>query len=104
MAGKSAQYLTKDPDAVLDYATDWSDWLSDAEAIASSQWLLSGGDTGDGAPETVLTIDSDENSDTAATVWLSLGTLGQKYTVVNRITTDQGRTEDRSKFVSITQH
>jgi len=41
----------KDPDAVLDYGFDWSDWLADGETISTSTWTV----------ETGITKDSDSN-------------------------------------------
>lgn len=77
----------KDPDAVLDYKMDWSAPLAESEdTIASSQWIA---DTG-------ITIDSQGNDSTTATVWLSGGTAGQEYAVTNRITTSAGRVDDRT--------
>lgn len=76
----------KDPDAVLDYEMDWSDWLVDTDTIVTSTWTA---DTG-------ITIDSNTNSTTSATVWLSGGAAGSSYTVTNSIVTDDGRADDRS--------
>jgi len=84
---------TKDPDAVLDYSVDWDAWLS-GDTITSSQWIVTGQDSD-------LVVDSEANSTTAATVWLSGGTLGVTYTVTNRITTGEGRTDDRSIAVTV---
>lgn len=77
--------FTKDPDAVLDYAVDWTLWLAGDE-IATSDWTVPVG----------LTKVTDTNTATKATVWLSGGQAGQSYTITNRITTTGGRTEDRS--------
>lgn len=88
-------YFSKDPNAVLDYGVDWSAWLApDEDTIAASTWVVPDG----------LTKDSDSFTDTATTVWFSGGTLGERYEVVNRITTDQGRTEDRTLTFTIRQH
>lgn len=38
---------------------------------------------------------------TVTTVWLMGGTSGQVYTVTNRITTNQGRTDDRSLTILV---
>lgn len=81
----------KDPNAVLDYVVDWSAWLGDSDAIATSDWIVPEG----------LTEDSATNTTTTTTIWLSGGTAGAVYTVVNRITTDDGRTEDRSIVISV---
>lgn len=90
----------KDPDAVLDYGTNWADptavggaWLATGETITASQWVV---DTG-------LTKDSDSHDDTTATVWLSGGTVGTTYTVTNRITTTAGRVDDRSLHIQVVQ-
>ena len=82
--------FTKDPDAILDYAVDWSRWLAGDE-IFSSAWTVPVG----------LTKVTDALTPTKTTVWLSGGTAGQSYTVTNRITTSAGRTEDRSFIAKV---
>jgi hypothetical protein len=77
--------FTKDPNAVLDYSIDWTRWLA-GDQIATSQWIIPSG----------LTKMADSKTASSATVWLSGGSVGQSYTVTNRITTAAGRTEDRS--------
>jgi len=85
-----ANEFTKDPNAVLDYIWDWSDWLG-SDTISSSTVT---------AP-TGLTVDSESNTTTTATVWLSGGTAGEDYDVVNRIITAGGRTEDRTITIQV---
>lgn len=82
--------IDKDPDAVLDYSVDWSAWL-DTDTIATSAWTAATG----------ITVDSDTNSTTIATVWLSGGTAGRNYAVTNRITTAAGRTDDRTIIIKV---
>jgi hypothetical protein len=82
--------FTKDPDAILDYAVDWSRWLA-GDTIAASLWIVPAG----------LAKVTESNSATKAIVWLSGGTAGQSYTVTNRITTAGGRTEDRSFTIRV---
>ena len=82
----------KDPDAVLDWRWDWSEWLADGETIVTSLFIVSAG----------LVKDSDLHSATSATVWLSGGTPGTPYLVTNRITTSAGRTDDRSITIRVT--
>lgn len=79
------QAFLKDAQAVLDYTIDWSDWLV-SDAISTSAWEAATG----------ITIDSDTNTGTTATVWLSGGTAGQKYAVTNTIVTAAARTEQRT--------
>lgn len=81
----------KDPDAVLDYTFDWSDWLADSETIATSAFTVATG----------LTKDSESNTTISAKVWLSGGSVGERYRITNRITTNQGRTDDRSALVRV---
>jgi hypothetical protein len=81
--------VLKDPDAVLDYSINWEPWLADGDTIATSEWIVTG-------PDSTLEVDSSGKSTTVTTVWLSGGTLGQVYTVTNRVVTTEGRTDDRS--------
>jgi hypothetical protein len=76
----------KDPDAVLDYSWNWSAWLQPSENISAHSIL---------AP-TGITLDSSSADAGVVTAWLSGGTNGQTYRVTCRVTTDQGRTDDRS--------
>lgn len=89
-----ADTFTKDPDAVLDYACDWSAWLS-GDTIASSTWTVPDGLTeGTGDYESTHTA-------TEALVWLSGGTAGRTYAVTNRITTTEGREDERTIYVRV---
>ena len=82
--------FVKDPDAVLDYRIDWSAWLDD-DQIVTSTWIVPAG----------ITSSSDEHDTTSATIWLTGGTLGQTYSLVNRVTTSGGRTDDRTIRIQI---
>lgn len=84
---------TKDPDATLDYQIDWSKWLTPGDPIDTSTWTV----------ETGITKETDTNTDDTATVWLSGGTEGRKYRLVNEIVTDAGRKDDRTLIVTIVQ-
>ncbi len=83
----------KDPDAVLDFGHDWSDWLTDngSDTIASSSWIVPDG----------ITKDSSTNDTTTTTVWLSGGVDKARYTLVNRIVTVGGRTDDYTMIIKI---
>ncbi len=84
--------FTKDPDAVLDYAVDWTAWLAGDE-IATSEWLLE-----DGA---LIEKMADSHTATKATVWLRGGQAGTTYLVTNRIVTSGGRADDRTISVKV---
>lgn len=79
--------FSKDPDAVLDYEIDWSRWLVAGDQIATAEWASSSDE---------LEIDSSSLSTKAAKCWLSGGIAGCSYDVRCRITTTQGRREDRT--------
>jgi len=85
----------KDPDEVLDYQLDWTGALDDGDTIATSAWTIVT------APDVVLEIDSDTSSSSTTTVWLSGGTLGERYALRNRITTTGGRTMDQTVSIRI---
>lgn len=82
----------KDPSAVLDWQFNWSNWLAASETISSATVTVDSG----------LTKDSQSNTTTSVTVWLSGGTLGTTYKVVCRITTNQGRTDERTIGIRLT--
>ena len=78
----------KDPDAILDYGFDWSLWL-DTDTISTSTWIIPAG----------LTRDSQTNTTTTTTVWISSGVDGTEYPITNLITTAAGRQEDRTMTI-----
>lgn len=82
-----------DVNAVLDFAWDWSNWLADLETIVTSSVTASPG----------ISVDSTTNTNSKVTVWLSSGTAGRIYTVTNLISTNQGRTDERTITVRVEQ-
>lgn len=80
----------KDPDEVLDYRLNWSARLA-GDTIVSSTWTVPSG----------ITKDSDENTTTATTIWLSGGTLKANYALMNRIVTAAGRTMDQTVEIRV---
>jgi hypothetical protein len=87
-------WISKDPNAVLDYALDWADplnsWLGD-QTIASVTWTVAPG----------LTLVSQSNTPTVAQVRLSGGTVGTTYSVACRITTNTGEIDKRTFRVRV---
>lgn len=82
--------VTKDPQAVLDYTLDWSLWL-DGDTISTSTWALDVG----------ITEDSESETATTTTVWVSGGTAGTTYNAVNTITTVGLRTDQRTIQITV---
>ena len=80
----------KDPEAVLDYEIDWTDWLN-SDTISASTWTVPTG----------LTKDSDSQTTTHAKIWLSSGTEGQTYAVENKIVTTGLRTDERTIYIEV---
>lgn len=79
--------LTKDPDAVLDYAFDWSAWLEDGETIDTHDASVEAGDA---------VIDSTSQSADTVVVWVSGGTIETNVEIRCRVTTTDGRIDDRT--------
>lgn len=85
--------FTKDPDEVLDYEIDWTKWLSGDDTISTSSWTVPSG----------ITKDSDSiTDDTKSTkIWLSGGTDGTDYDLLNEIVTANGRTAQRTITIGV---
>lgn len=81
----------KDPQSVLDYGFDWSDWLDADDTVSTSTWKVPSG----------ITKDSDSKTTTTTTIWLSGGSVGSTYKITNRVVTADGRTVDRSFYVRV---
>ena len=92
--------IIKDPEAILDYPFDWKpatngrggkDWLADGETIVSHTITVPTG----------LTLDSSSESDGIVVAWLSGGTADMTYRVECKITTNMGRTDERSIWITV---
>jgi len=77
-----------DPNSVLDYTIDWTDWLAASETISASSWTVPAGIT--------QTTPAPSFTNTVTTIWITGGTLGTDYDLVNHITTNQGREQDQT--------
>ena len=80
----------KGPNGVFEFTVDWTTELG-GDTISTSAWTV----------ETGITKDSDTNTTTAATIWLSGGTLGKVYKVTNRIVTAGARTFEQTWFITV---
>lgn len=75
----------KDPDSIVSYSNDWTDWL-DGENLVTSVFSVASG---------TVTIQQQSNTTKIAKVVLVGGTAGETCIIHNRVTT-ASRTEDRS--------
>lgn len=82
--------IEKDPTDVVDYEIDWLVLLGE-DTILSSAWNIPTGIVGDSATNTASTT----------TIFVSGGTAGTDYGVVNRITTVDGRTFERTLVIPV---
>jgi len=87
----SIPLATKDPNAILTYGFDYTDWLDTGDALATSVWTVPVG----------ITDVSEAASPTITSVKVSGGTLGKSYEIVNDITTTKGLTERRRIVIEI---
>jgi len=79
----------KDPGSTVDYELDWTAYLS-GETISTSTWSVPG-----------LTVGTTSNTTTTTTVWLSGGTVGERYVARNTITTSGGSTDVRGITIKV---
>lgn len=88
---------TIDPDAILDWRFSWADWLTDGDTITTATVT----DT-TGTAEPTIVVGTTTHDDTSVTVWLSGGVAGQLARITCRITTSQGRTDERTLRLYVT--
>jgi hypothetical protein len=87
--------LLKDPDAVLDYSIDWgAEYLGD-DLIAGSTWSVDP-DEPDG-----VTIAGSDFDATSSTVKAAGGAAGKIYKLINEVTLQSGRVDDRSVVLRV---
>jgi hypothetical protein len=75
----------KDPQEVLDYVVDWTKPLA-GDVITGSTWTVPDG----------IIKDSESFDDSKTTIWLSGGTDGQNYPLINQIATAGGRIREQT--------
>ena len=89
-----AQVYLKDPEAILDFAFDWSDWLATSETISTRTITV---------PSGLTQSSTDTESSGVVTVWLSGGTVGQIYDVECKIVTNASRTDERTMKIKVVE-
>lgn len=81
--------FVKDPQEVLDYTIDWSQWLVTNDTITAASVTAPSGIT-------VTSPVAIQHTTTATTVWVSGGTAGSSYDIAVHVTTNGGRQGERS--------
>lgn len=85
----------KDPNAVLDYEWDFGPWLLPfTDTISSHSVFITSGD---------VVVNSSSHTTTTVTAWLSGGTVDTDAEVTARVTTAQGRSDDRTIRLEVRQ-
>ena len=110
----SLNVFLKDPDSVEPFHIVWcsQDNTNDGsssdtgelqgETISTSSWTIPAGITKDSDNKNGITIAGVTYvADTVATVWLSGGTAGTDYALVNQIVTSGGRTLDHTILIKV---
>lgn len=98
--------FTKDPDDVLDYAVPWSEdptWVTGDTITDSTFTVIPAPPDTDLTPLVVDEGQSTFSNDTAV-VWVSGGTAGTIYEVVNHVITSEGRELDKVLFFKISEY
>ena len=83
-------YYLKDPHSRVDYAIDWSAYLAPGQTLALSEWAVEPAEAGG------VAVDATSFSATASAATLSGGVAGHVYSVANRVTMSDGRSDERS--------
>ncbi len=95
----------KDPQAVLDYACLWQDWLAADETITAHTITPSAATiTVDSSSvnAAAVTLDGVEQKiGSVVTIWLSGGTANTAYVIGCRVTTSAGRVDERSFTLTV---
>ncbi len=102
------KWPNKDPDETLDYSIDWSRFLRPETTISQIIWFVQDendvktrfdvGDTVNGLSTTAQSIST---NGTVASIFLSGGTLGNKYTLSCNMTDNRAVSAERNVVIFI---
>jgi len=85
------QKFTKQPNDVLDYDVDFSDWMVSGDEVDG---VTVSADAG-------VTVDSYAFTDEIVKVWLSGGTDGETYKITVLATTEGGRSKEQEFRIKV---
>jgi len=89
--------LLKDPGAVLDYLIDWGAEYLDGDMLAGSEWSVIPDEPGG------VSVAGSDFDATTSTVKAAGGVAGAIYRLVNRVTLQSGRVDERSIVLRVEQ-
>lgn len=90
-------FYLKDPHSRADYAIDWSAYLAPGQSIALSAWTVEPAEPGG------VAIDGASFTAAASAATLVGGVPGHVYSVANRVTLSDGRSDERSLAIRAEQ-
>ena len=93
ITGWTAQW-TKDPQSVLDFALDWSLWMTTGDYLVSCSFQPSSADITIISQTVGTTLAGTSNANAVA--WIGGGVQGTTYTVTCHVTTANGRQDERT--------
>ena len=82
--------LMKDPEAVLDYSIDWGAEYLNGDLVADSLWSVAPDEPGG------VAVVGDDFDGTSTSVKAGGGLVGRVYKLVNHVTLESGRIDNRS--------
>lgn len=93
---KGRLVIEKDPNAVLDYVLDWTDYMAliSPDTIATLTVTPANDDP-------TIAVDSTNLTGSKTTGWISGGTVGKTEGFTYHIVTASGRHDDRTLYVKI---
>ena len=83
--------IDKDPDAVLDYTWDFTDWLDAITDTLASHTVTA----------TDVTVNSSSILGKTVVAWITGGAVGVRGAATARVVTAGGRTDDRTIYFKI---
>jgi len=90
--------ITKDPQAILTYTLDWSQWLEQGDALSTVTYTLQ---VRANDPQPIVNVDAGIIGGYQTWIKLSGGQVERTYVVSALITTAQGLTERRNFRVNV---
>ena len=88
--------LLKDPEAVLDYSIDWgSEYVGGSDLLVASDWSVLPDESGG------LAVCGSAFDAGVTTVKAGGGVPGHVYRLINRVTLESGRVDDRSMVIRV---